>query len=180
MSFNRTFCLFFFHKDPFLFEKFRPFVSSHLQEYLKRYWAVVFTIGSRPLETTQMQQYLSWYCTRGKLVELDHHMYAHQIRQQIVEATGQSDLPILFVRKKCVGTLSQVYELEKKRLLKDVLQFGFQWKTGGGTGEIPQTHSLPSFFSDKELYRGRYRGAPLAKPVIQLPSLHPIFKPKDE
>lgn len=180
MSFKRTFCLSVFRRGICLSEKFRPFLSSDLQQYLQRYWAVVFTIGCRPLETNQMRQYLSWYCTRGKVVELDHHMYAHRIRQAIVETTGKADLPILFVRGRCVGTLPEVYDLEQRRLLKDVLQFGFQWKTGGGTGDIPERHFLPSSFCDTELYRARYRGAPVAKPVIQLPSFHPMYKPRDE
>lgn len=160
--------------------KFQPFVSNDLQAYLERYWAVVFTVGSRPLETTQMRQYLSWYCTRGKVIELDHHIYAHSIRQEIIETTGKTDLPVMFVRGKCVGTLPEVQNLEKKRLLKDILQFGFQWKTGGGGGEIQTNHSLPSHFHDKDLYRARYRGAPVAKPVVQLPSFSPLYKYRDE
>lgn len=154
------------------FQKFRPFVSPSLDDYLKRYWAVVFTIGSRPLETAQLRQYLSWYCTRGKFVELDHHIFAHRLRQSIVEQSGVTDLPVLFVRQKCVGTLADVRELEQKKLLKDVLQFGFRWQTGGGSGEVGRP-VLPSAYDDTELFRARYRGPPVAKPIVRLPTFHP-------
>lgn len=173
------------------YQKFRPFVSSQLDDYLKRYWAVVFTVGSRALENTQMRQYLSWYCTRGKVVELDHHIFAHQLRRSIIAISGTSDLPVLFVKEKYVGTLREVQELERRRLLKDVLQFGFVWQTGGiapgtemaegaeGDGQSFRTtrHALPSAFNDTELFRARYRGPPVARPVVELPTFHPFKKP---
>lgn len=161
----------------FVLLRFRPFVSSDLDDYLRRYWAVVFCIASRPTETAQMRQYLCWYCTRAKFVELDHHSYSGHIRDTIIERTGCNDLPVLFVNKKFVGTLAEMQRLESDRLLKDVLQFGFKWKTMGKSGDQLRLETLPSAFQDASLFRARYRGTPVAKPVVQLPSYHPLQAP---
>lgn len=151
-----------------------PFVSAQLDDYLRRYWAVAFTVGARPIETGHMRHYVSWYCTRLKVVELDHHLHAEALRRQIIAKTGEHDLPFLFVNQHALGTLRDVVALEEKRLLKDALQFGFQWKTGAQAGGAPQPLSAaPSAYGDTELFRARYRGAPVARPVVQLPALHP-------
>ncbi|CAD2215834.1 hypothetical protein AGDE_01805 [Angomonas deanei] len=157
--------------------RFRPFLSSNLDEYLQRYWAIVFTLGSKPIETGHMRHYLSWYATRLKVVELDHHIHARTLQQQIVARSGKAGLPILFVNKRVVGTVEDVKQYEEKKLLKDIVQFGFEWKTGFGSDGKPQPlNQLPSARNDAELFRGRYRGTPVAKPVVQLPSLHPFRK----
>lgn len=157
--------------------RIQPFLSSRLDDYLAQYWALVFTVGSRPIETGHMRHYLSWYCTRLKVVELDHHIHAVSLRDQIVQRTGTTALPLLFVKERLVGGIDEVRELERKRLLKDVVQFGFQWKTGASVDGAPQAlHTLPSAYGDTELFRGRYRGTPVARPVTQLPSLHPHYR----
>lgn len=154
-----------------------PYLSSSLGDYLKKYWAIVFTVGAMPVETGHMRHYVAWYCTRLKVVELDHHIYADELRQAIVARAGTAVLPILFVNQRLVGTLSDVKRLEEGRLLKDVLQFGFEWKTGGDAGRgAPAHRALPSAYEDIELFRGRYRGPPVARPVVQLPTLHPFHK----
>ncbi|EPY25127.1 hypothetical protein STCU_06829 [Strigomonas culicis] len=128
-----------------------------------------------------MRHYVAWYCTRLKVVELDHHVHAAALREQVAAAAGTADLPVLFVNKKFVGTIHDVKALEEKRLLKDIVQFGFQWKTGSGADGVPQQlNQLPSAHGDTELFRGRYRGAPVARPVVRLPSLHPFHRVDDE
>ncbi|KAG5476118.1 hypothetical protein LSCM4_05074 [Leishmania orientalis] len=160
--------------------RFRPFLSSDLDAYLARYWAVVFTVGSRALETGYMRHYLSWYATRLKVVELDHHMHAISLRDQLITKAGTPALPILFVNQKLVGTIDDVRSYEERRLLKDIIQFGFQWKTGAALDGGPQQlNTLPSPYGDTELFRGRYRGAPVARPVVQLPQLHPHRRQED-
>jgi len=127
-----------------------------------------------------MRHYLSWYCTRLKVVELDHHLYALQLREQIVARTHLTTLPILFVNQKLVGDIDEVRRLEEKKLLKDVVQFGFKWKTGAVGGGAPQElNTLPSALDDTELFRARYRGTPVARPVVQLPQLHPFHNARD-
>ncbi|CCW70175.1 unnamed protein product [Phytomonas sp. Hart1] len=159
----------------------RPFLSDSLANYLGKYWAVVFTVGSRALETGHMRHYFSWYCTRLKVVELDHHIYAVSLRNQIAARAATKDLPVLFVNKKIIGTIAEVQELEEKKLLKDILQFGFQWKTAQNLGGAPQPlNTLPSAYGDVELFQGRYRGTPLARPVVRLPSLHPLHPGGDD
>lgn len=154
-------------------QRFSPFVSVSLDEYLQRYWAVVFTVASRPDETTQMRLYLSWYCTRGKVVELNHHIHAEAIRRCLLETTGTAELPVLFVNKRFVGDIAAVRELERKRLLKDLFQFGFMWKTTADCSNgLPP---LPSAHNDADFFRARYRGTPIAKPVVQLPCSHPSY-----
>ncbi|CCW64133.1 unnamed protein product [Phytomonas sp. EM1] len=158
-----------------------PFLSDNLEEYLKRYWAIVFTVGSRQIETGHMRHYLSWYCTRLKVVELDHHLHALTLRNQIAAHTTTRDLPVLFVNKRVVGTIEEVRQLEEKKLLKDLLQFGFQWNTAPNLGGAPQPlNTLPSAYGDVELFRGRYRGTPVARPVVRLPSLHPFNSEGDD
>eukprot|EP00796_Vickermania_ingenoplastis_P012907 gene12909-8766_t len=179
----RYYCFFFASCDMIvtvpILQRFRPFVSSNLDDYLTRYWAVAFTVASRPLETTQIRQYLSWYCTRGKVVHLDHHVNAHTLRHAIIDRTGIQDLPVLFVNKKFVGTISTIQELEKNKLLKDVLQFGFQWKTGVHSSGDLALHTLPAARHDTELFQARYRGTPVARPVVQLPTFHPCCPSRD-
>lgn len=160
--------------------RFRPFVSASLDEYLRRYWAVVFTLGSQAIETGHMRHYLAWYATRLKVVELDHHFHAMTLRDQLVAKAGTPALPLLFVNQKLVGTIADVRSYEERRLLKDIVQFGFQWKTGSAVDGAPQQlHTLPAPYGDTELFRGRYRGAPVARPVVQLPQLHP-HRPREE
>ncbi|KPI87231.1 hypothetical protein ABL78_3701 [Leptomonas seymouri] len=160
--------------------RFRPFVSSRLDEYLKRYWAIVFTVGSQAIDTGHMRHYLAWYATRLKVVELDHHVYALTLRDQLVATSGTTELPLLFVNQRLVGTIAAVRSYEERRLLKDIVQFGFQWKTGASVEGAPQPlNTLPSAYRDTELFRGRYRGAPVARPVVQLPQLHPHHNDKD-
>lgn len=155
-------------------QRIRPFLSSRLDDYLQRYWAVAFTIGSEAIDTGHMRYYLSWYCTRLKVVELDHHLFAVELRDQLLQRSGTAALPLLFVNKKVIGTIRDVKALEERRLLKDVVQFGFQWKTGVAMEGAPQPlNTVPSAYGDEELFRARYRGAPVARPVVQLPRLHP-------
>ncbi|KPA86833.1 hypothetical protein ABB37_00887 [Leptomonas pyrrhocoris] len=159
---------------------FRPFLSSSLDEYLRQYWAVVFTVGAQAIDTGHMRHYLAWYATRLKVVELDHHLYARTLRDQLIAKSGTAALPLLFVNQKVVGTIADVRSYEERRLLKDIVQFGFQWRTGAGVGGAPQPlNTLPSAYRDTELFRGRYRGAPIARPVVQLPQLHPYHNEKD-
>ncbi|KAG5501847.1 hypothetical protein JKF63_04117 [Porcisia hertigi] len=160
--------------------RFRPFLSSSLDEYLKRYWAIVFTVSSKAIETGHMRHYVSWYATRLKVVELDHHLHAMSLREQLITKAGTPALPLLFVNQKVVGTIADVRSYEERRLLKDIVQFGFQWKTGAAVGCAPQQlHTLPSPYNDTELFRGRYRGSPVARPVVQLPQLHP-HRPQED
>ncbi|CBZ27911.1 conserved hypothetical protein [Leishmania mexicana MHOM/GT/2001/U1103] len=160
--------------------RFRPFLSSSLDEYLKRYWAIVFTVGSQVIDTGHMRHYLSWYATRLKVVELDHHIHAISLREQLITKAGTPALPLLFVNQKLVGTIADVRSYEERRLLKDIVQFGFQWKTGAALDCAPQPlNTLPSPYGDTELFRGRYRGAPVARPVVQLPQLHPHRRQDD-
>ncbi|ESL10018.1 hypothetical protein TRSC58_02254 [Trypanosoma rangeli SC58] len=162
-------------------ERWRPFFSTRLKDYLDRYWAVVFTVGARPIETGHLRHYVAWYCTRLKVVQLDHHIHADALRRQLLEVSKTPELPLLFVNKKLVGTLHDVHELEKAKKLKDVLHFGFEWRVGGGdVGERPLQGSLPAPYGDAELFRGRYRGAPVARPVVALPKLHPFDSRSDE
>ncbi|KAH9598571.1 hypothetical protein LSM04_004450 [Trypanosoma melophagium] len=163
-------------------ERWRPFLSSELKDYLDRYWAVMFTVGARPIETGHMRHYASWYCTRMKVVQLDHHIYADALRHQLIKVSQTPDLPLLFVNKKLIGTLYDVQELEKRKKLKDVFHFGFEWKVGDigiGIGENGATGVLPAPYGDTELYRARYRGPPVARPVVSLPSFHP-FAPRSD
>lgn len=88
----------------------------------------------------------------------------HFTDQHKVDAT----LPLLFVNKKFVGGMQQVLQLESDKKLKDVLQFGFEWSSGAKL-----CGPLPSAYGDTELFRGKYVGAPVAKPVMQLPKMHP-------
>lgn len=160
--------------------RFHPFVSGSLDDYLKRYWAIVFTVGSQAIATGHMRHYLSWYATRLKVVELDHHIYALALRDQLVAKSGTATLPLLFVNQRLVGTIADVRSYEERRLLKDIVQFGFQWKTGADVDGAPQPlNTLPSAYRDTELFRARYRGAPVARPVVQLPQLHPNHNEKD-
>ncbi|KAK7201212.1 hypothetical protein NESM_000182800 [Novymonas esmeraldas] len=160
--------------------RFRPFLSAHLDDYLQRYWAIVFTVGARAIDTGHMRHYLSWYATRLKVVELDHHVHALSLQAQIVARANTPVLPLLFVNKKLVGTIADVRSYEERRLLKDIVQFGFEWKTGAALDGAPQQlNTLPSPYGDTELFRGRYRGAPVARPVVQLPQLHPHRRPED-
>ncbi|EAN89016.1 hypothetical protein C3747_4g690 [Trypanosoma cruzi] len=162
-------------------ERWRPFLSPHLKEYMDRYWAVMFTVGSRPIETGHLRHYVSWYCTRMKVVQLDHHIYAESLHRQLLEVAQTPELPLLFVNKKLVGTLRDVQELESAKKLKDVLHFGFEWRVGGGgVGERPLQGFLPSPYGDTEMFRGRYRGAPVARPVVALPKLHPLDRRSEE
>ncbi|ORC87592.1 uncharacterized protein TM35_000211980 [Trypanosoma theileri] len=163
--------------------QWRPFLSCELKDYLDRYWAVMFTVTSRPIETGHMRHYASWYCTRMKVVHLDHHIHADSLRQQLITVSNTSDLPLLFVNKKLIGTLYDVQELEKGKKLKDVFHFGFEWKVGDvgiSVGDKPVNGVLPAPYGDTELYRGRYRGPPVARPVVALPSFHPFAPRSDE
>jgi glutaredoxin len=148
----------------------RAFFSSDLEDYLKRYWAVTFTMGFAAFETAYMRHYATWYTTRLKVVELDHHVYREQLLQQVVERSQRRPLPILFVNRTLIGCLDDVKRLEAERKLKDVLHFGFEWKTGAGK-EL--CGALPAPYGDKELFRGRYRGVPPTRSVVSLPELHP-------
>lgn len=160
--------------------RIRPFLSNSLDAYLKQYWAVVFTVGSQAIDTGHMRYYLAWYATRLKVVELDHHIHALSLREQLVAKSGTAALPLLFVNQKLVGTIADVRGYEERKLLKDIVQFGFQWKTGAGVEGAPQPLStLPSAYRDTELFRARYRGAPIARPVVQLPQLHPHHKDQE-
>lgn len=154
-----------------------PFVSSDLDAYVQKYWAVLFTSRTAAVRTTHMRHLVNWYCTRCKTVDLDHHVSARSIVAQLhshveLERPGAEaalPLPILFVNKRLVGTLEDLQKLEAEKKLKDVLQFGFEWKLGR-----EPLGPLPSAYNDKELFLGRYVGAPIAKPVMKLPSLHPL------
>ena len=153
-------------------KRFKPFVASTLDEYTKRYWALMFTVGSRPLQTAEVRHLVGWYCTRLKVVQLDHHMYCDDLRRELLRVSCSAELPVLFVKGKLVGNLSKLKALEAERKLKDVLHFGFEWKTGSVKDACGP---LPSALGDDELFRGRYRGTPLTRPVVQLPSYHPNF-----
>jgi hypothetical protein len=153
-------------------KRFRPFVSPSLDAYTKRYWALLFTIGSRPLQTAEIRHLVGWYCTRLKVVSLDHHIHREELRRQLVLTAKTAELPLLFINGKLVGDLAKLQELERDMKLKDVLHFGFEWKTGTLKDACGP---LPSAFGDDELFRARYRGTPPVKPVVQLPSLHPFF-----
>ncbi|AAZ12166.1 uncharacterized protein TEOVI_000092500 [Trypanosoma equiperdum] len=161
-----------------------PFVSSDLKDYLNRYWAVMFTVGARPIETGHIRHYVSWYCTRMKVVLLDHHVYVEPLRQQLQEVSRTPELPLLFVNKKLVGTLRDVELLEREKKLKDVLHFGFEWRVGGSVaatnGQKSLMGALPAPYGDAEFFRGRYRGPPVARPVVSLPTLHPFALRSEE
>lgn len=151
-----------------------PFASSSVDAYVQKYWAVMFTSSrSSAVRTKHMQHLVNWYCTRCKLVDLDHHTAARtlisQLQQRMEQEQRPATLPILFVNKRLIGTLEDVQQLEADKKLKDVLQFGFEWKLGR-----EPLGPLPSAYADKELFLGRYVGAPVAKPVMKLPSLHPL------
>ncbi|KAG8342330.1 hypothetical protein ERJ75_000872500 [Trypanosoma vivax] len=140
----------------------------------------MFTVGSRPIETGHIRHYVSWYCVRMKVVLLDHHVHADALRGQLAKASSTYELPLLFVNKKLVGTLRNLEELEREKKLKDVLQFGFEWRAGGSAvpadGHKTLMGAVPAPYGDVELFRGRYRGAPVARPVVALPVLHPLSR----
>lgn len=99
---------------------------------------------------------------------MDHHIAARSMVMQLQKKGCGSQMPILFVNKKLVGTLEDLQKLEEEKKLKDILQFGFEWKIGA---EKP--FLMPAALGDKELFRGQYVGTPALKPVLRLPSLHP-------
>jgi glutaredoxin len=136
---------------------------------MEKYWAVMFTTRTAAIDTARMRHYVNWYCTRFKCVELDHHTSGRSLQAQIRAEANINALPILFVNKKLVGTIDDVLRLEEEKKLKDVLQFGFEWQVGGKSLCGP----LPSAYQDKELFLGQYVGAPVMRPVTQLPQLHP-------
>lgn len=150
--------------------KFRPFVSSDLEQYLSKYWAVMVTVGSRTIDTASMRHFVGWYCTRLKVVHLDHHIYAQSLQAQVAQRAKTHELPILFVKGKCIGTVENVKALEEQKLLKDILHHGFEWKT---SLDKHPCGPLPSAYGDDELFRGKYRGTPIARAVVKLPSFHP-------
>lgn len=150
-----------------------PFVSNDLQEYLARYWTVMFTVRSRYVDAGHIRHLVSWYATRLKVVELDVHPSAETLTMQLREMANTHELPLLFVNKKLVGTLVDVQRMEDEKKLKDILHFGFEWKTGTNK-EL--CGPLPSVAGDKELFLGRYKGNVLTRPVTELPKLHPFLR----
>ena len=110
--------------------RMKPFVSSDLDEYLKRYWALAFTVRSRSIDMGHIRHLVSWYAARLKVVELDVHPAAETLLAQVRHASQTNELPVLFVNKKLVGTLQDVQRMEDEKKLKDILHFGFEWQTG--------------------------------------------------
>jgi glutaredoxin len=156
-------------------QRLPPFVATNLQAYLDRYWAVMFSSASNAVDAARMRHYVNWYCTKFKTVDLDHHVAARRLigdirgaASKVVVGGGGVQLPILFVNKKCVGGMEQLLALEEQRKLKDVLQFGFEWSSGA-----KMCGPLPSAIGDTSLFLGKYSGAPVSKPVMQLPRMHP-------
>jgi len=150
-----------------------PFLSSSLDRYLERYWAVTFTLGSLAHDNMFMRHYVGWYCTRLKVADLEYHPYRQELREQLCTRSNTNLLPLLFVNQKLVGTLNDVRRLEETKKLKDALHFGFEWST---QVENEPRGLMRSAFGDETLFHSRYRGAPIAKPVVKLPGVHPFLK----
>ena len=92
----------------------------------------------------------------------------------------EPSLPLLFVDKCCIGGADELHELEKKRKLKDVLQFGFVWPDTTETENGPHMGDdrvirgkpralgpLKPAFRDGDLFRAVYRGNPVAQRIGQ-------------
>jgi glutaredoxin-related protein len=153
--------------------KVTPFVASTVQAYVDQYWAVMFSSArTAAVDSARMRHYVNWYCTRCKTVDLDHHVAGRRLVTDLHRFADlhkvDPKLPLLFVNKKFIGGIDQVLQLEGDKKLKDVLQFGFEWNSG-----TKLLGPLPSAYGDAELFRGKYVGAPVAKPVMQLPKMHP-------
>lgn len=158
-----------------------PFLGTTVKEYLDRYWAVMFSSSSVAVDAARMRHYINWYCTKYRTVDLDHHVCGRRLvleLRSIAEKNNNAvnvQLPLLFVNKKIVGGMDAILRLEEERKLKDVLQFGFEWNSGSKL-----CGPLPSAFGDASLFLGKYSGSPIAKPVMQLPKMHPhLVSPKD-
>jgi hypothetical protein len=199
----------------------QPFLSSRLEDYINQYWCVMFCVHpadcSRGLSSSvfEMERYLRWYGARFKKVSLQHHpngkaliqqlriAHAHNEASQPPGSRARFDLPLVFVNKALVGTVSDLKDLEARRQLKDIIHFGFKWKTGGDpsargadTGaseevfrqlplsfekhridkvvaDNPMLKSLPSLYDDTEAFKARYRGTPVLRPVQMLPQISP-------
>ena len=199
----------------------QSFSSSKLEDYLDHYWCVMFCV--HPADCTrgasssvfEMERYLRWYGARFKNVSLQHHPNGQALIQQLrlAHAQGEAehppgrrakfDLPLVFVNKALVGTISDLKDLEARRLLKDIIHFGFKWKTGGNptargaysgvseevfrrlpmgvekdridkiADDNPMLKSLPSLYGDTEAFKGRYRGTPVLRPIQMLPQISP-------
>ena len=157
----------------------RPFAGVTIEDYTSRYWCVKFTLVAAAHENRELQRYCGWYAVKRKVVYLDHLPFGGaQLRRQIADRMGgDTRLPALFVNKKCVGPAAAVRALEESARLKDVLQFGFLWHQRPDAGPDVHPEALvapPSFYGDEDMFRGQYRGAPLAAPVVALPKYMPL------
>lgn len=199
----------------------QAFVASRVEDYLAQYWCVVFCIhnadtgrgtGSSVLE---MERYLRWYGARFKTVPLQHHPHGtalleqlriHHARSEAQNPAGtrqRFDLPLVFVNKMLVGTVSDLRDLEARRQLKDIIHFGFKWKTGGNpssrgafsgvseevyrhlplgveksrvdrvVADNPMLKPLPSLYGDTSAFKARHRGTPVLRPIQMLPQVSP-------
>eukprot|EP00758_Cryptobia_borreli_P000659 Tbor_TRINITY_DN1393_c0_g1::TRINITY_DN1393_c0_g1_i1::g.12480::m.12480 len=81
----------------------------------------------------------------------------------------EKQLPLLFINKLFIGSIGHVKELEEARMLKDILHFGFEWKSNPNGCLQP----LTALYNDKSQFKGQYRGAPVSKPVTMMPQLSP-------
>jgi hypothetical protein len=157
----------------------RPFVASTLADYTARYWCVKFTEMRHAHENREMQRYVGWYAIRCKVVYLDYLPFsADALRREIAHRMGapRAVLPALFVNGMLVGDLAVMRTLEDSGRLRDVLQFGFMWSSRPDAPPDAHPKALPvppSLFGDEALFRGQYRGAPMAAPVIALPKYVP-------
>lgn len=150
----------------------------------------MFTHSAFARETQGIEHLMRWYCARHKRVLLDHHPHAAALMRELTAAAEAAPMapalpvdgyalvqpptpslvvPVLFVNKRRIGGLREMRVLEKQRRLKDLLQFGFLWKDDGPTS----VGAMPPQFHDEDMFRGIYRGAPVAAPALQLPTFGP-------
>jgi hypothetical protein len=156
----------------------RPFVSDSLDAYLGKYWCVCFGHSKTAHDNMLMRRYADWYATRMRFVLLDRHPHGAQLRRELAARAGSGKLPVLFVKKKCIGDIEAVGRLDVAAKLKDVLHFGFEWADLGGNGGGAPAPSgvLPTKYADESMFRGIYRGAPVEAPVTRLPQFAPASK----
>ena len=84
-----------------------------------------------------------------------------------------SPLPAVFVNGHYLGGLEDLQMLEKQRKLKDIIQFGFEWKSSKFMKPMEDAHK------DAALFKAQYVGAPVLKPVAMLPQVSTRFNVDD-
>lgn len=198
--------------------------SGHLQDYLKAYWIITFSIDScHSAQIAEIHRHISWYGGNHRICSLDRHPFAKSLIRQIetvrsfeeqqaaVEfeekqakvrngsnlSTSPSSspsrklftrsnltdfgrlylspttLPAVFVNQHYLGGLEDLQMLERQKKLKDILQFGFEWKTNNFLAPVAGIHN------DKALFKGQYVGDPVKRPIAMLPQVSTRFNVDD-